>query len=243
MKVSVVLPAYNEAERIELAVEEVRKELSKYYAEDEFEIIIAEDGSSDGTDRIAAELAERYENVRHIHSDSRLGKGKAISQAFKASKAEILVFMDVDLSTDLEHLRELIQAVEDGSDFVTGSRLMQQSKTERPLKRDFASKAYNFLVRLFLGSKLRDHQCGFKAFRREALFEVMEKAKDTHWFWDTEVLVLAQRMGYRVREIPVRWVGRSETKVKAKDSFYMLSSILKFWWRLRSLKNLGLKSS
>ena len=236
MKVSIVLPAYNEAERVERAVEEVRKELSSYYAGDEFEIIIAEDGSRDGTDRIAAELAERYENVRHIHSDERLGRGRALKNAFKEAKGEILAYLDVDLSTDLKHLKELIQAIEGGYDFVTGSRLMQGSRTERPLKRDFASKAYNFLVRLFLGSKLHDHQCGFKAFRRGALFEVMEKAKDTHWFWDTEVLVLAQRMGYRVGEIPVRWVGRGETKVRAKDSFYMLLSILKFWWRLKGLK-------
>ncbi|MBO8181816.1 MAG: glycosyltransferase family 2 protein [Archaeoglobus sp.] len=232
-KIAVVLPAYNEAERIERAVEEVRKELSSYYAENEFEIIIAEDGSTDGTDKIAAELAEKYANVRHLHSGERLGKGRAIAQAFMNSNAEILVFMDVDLSTDLKHLKELIQAVEEGYDFATGSRLMAESETDRPLKRDFASKAYNFLVRLFLGSRLHDHQCGFKAFRREALFEIVDKARDTHWFWDTEILVLAQREGYRVKEIPVKWEGKGETKVRARDSLYMLSSILKFWWGLK----------
>lgn len=229
MKISVVLPAYNEAGRIERAVEEVMGELSKYGKE--FEIVIAEDGSTDGTDRIAAMLASKYANVRHLHSAERLGKGKAISQAFRSSKAEVLIFMDVDLSTDLGHLRELIAAIEEGYDFATGSRLMKESKAERPFKRDLASKAYNFLVRLLLSSKLHDHQCGFKAFRREALMGIIDKARDAHWFWDTEILVLGQRLGYKIKEIPVRW-RQSDSKVRAKDSFYMLLSILKLRWRL-----------
>ena len=104
------------------------------------------------------------------------------------------------------------------------------SETERPFKRDFASKAYNFLVRLFLSSKLHDHQCGFKAFKRNSLMQIIDRAKDTHWFWDTEILVIAQRMGYKVREIPVRWKQARETKVRfGKDVLYMFGQIVRMW--------------
>lgn len=230
IKLAVVLPAYNEADKIERAVKEVRNELSRYYSDEEFEIIIAEDGSSDGTDSIASELASRYVNVRHLHSDERLGKGKAIVNGFRVTKAEILIFMDVDLSTDLKHLKDLIEAIENGYDFATGSRLMKESKTDRSFKRDFASKVYNFLVRLLLSSKLHDHQCGFKAFKRDALFKLMDKVKDDYWFWDTEILVLAQREGYSVREIPVKWKQKKDTKLRfGKDIVYMLSQILRMW--------------
>jgi hypothetical protein len=230
VKVSVVLPAYNEAKFIEKAVEEVRKELSRHFNDGEYEIIIAEDGSTDGTDRIAKTLEDKYPDVRHIHSDERLGRGRALKNAFRSAQGEILVYLDVDLSTDMKHLRELIDAIEKGYDFATGSRLLNESDADRPLKRNFASKGYNFLVRLFLGSKLRDHQCGFKAFRKKALFEFIDEVKDNHWFWDTEVMVLAQKRGYRVYEFPVRWKQGKETKVSfGKDIAYMFSQILRMW--------------
>ncbi|AGK61671.1 Glycosyltransferases involved in cell wall biogenesis [Archaeoglobus sulfaticallidus PM70-1] len=227
-RITIVLPAYNEADKLEIAVEEVRKEMSKYFSEEDYEIIIAEDGSTDGTDVIARNLAERYDNVFHVHSDERLGKGRAILNAFRQSKGDVLVFMDVDLSTDISHLKELIDLTQN-YDFVTGSRLLKDSETERPFKRDFASKGYNFLVRLLLRSKLKDHQCGFKAFRRKAFFKVVEHVKDNHWFWDTELMILAQRMGYRVKEFPVRWRQGERSKVRFRDMFYMISSIVRMF--------------
>jgi hypothetical protein len=227
--VSIVLPAYNEASSLEKAVEEVMSEMNRFYSPKDYEIIIAEDGSTDGTDKIAENLARKYDNVIHLHSDERLGRGRALFNAFKQSKGEILVYLDVDLSTNLKHLKQLIDSIAiEGYDFATGSRLMKESRTERPFKRNFASKSYNFLVRLFLGSKLKDHQCGFKAFKRDVLFRVAEKAKDTHWFWDTEIMVLAQKMGYKVKEIPVTWKQGSETKVRfGRDILYMFGQIMR----------------
>ncbi|MET1124233.1 MAG: lysylphosphatidylglycerol synthase domain-containing protein [Archaeoglobaceae archaeon] len=229
MKVSIVLPAYNEAERIERAVGEVKRaaEATGY----DYEIIIAEDGSTDGTDAIAARIASEDGKVRHLHSDERLGRGRALMRAFEAAEGDVVVYMDVDLATDLKHLKELIDAVAvEGYDIATGSRLMRGSDASRPLKRDLASRAYNLLVRLLLGSKLRDHQCGFKAFRREVVLEIGKEAKDGHWFWDTEVLVLAQRKGLRVKEIPVRWRHGGATKVDfRRDVVYMFSQILRMW--------------
>jgi hypothetical protein len=226
-KVSIVLPAYNEAVKLRKAIESVKKYIGGY----EYEIIIAEDGSTDGTDRIAAEIASSDSKIRHLHSDERLGKGKALVEAFRQSDGDILVYLDVDLSTDMQHLRQLIDSIAvEGYSVATGSRLMRESKTERPFKRAIASKVYNFLVRFLLGSKLHDHQCGFKAFKRDALMEMVKHVKDKHWFWDTEVLVLAQRMGYAVKEFPVRWKQSRDTKVRfGRDILYMFSQIIRMW--------------
>ncbi|WP_457550451.1 flippase-like domain-containing protein [Archaeoglobus sp.] len=228
MKVSVILPAYNEAESIENAVKTVKSYLEKLGYD--YEIIIAEDGSTDGTDKIARRLAEKDERIVHLHSDERLGRGKALTNAIKRAKGEIVAYLDVDLSTDMEHFKELVEAISNGYDIATGSRLMKESRAERPLKRDIASRVYNILVRFMLGSKLRDHQCGFKAFKKSSILPLLEKVKDNHWFWDTELLVLAQREGLKVKEIPVRWKQGRDTKVRFKrDVLYMFSQILRMW--------------
>jgi len=225
-KASIVLPAYNEAKHIERAVKAVAETMEKTGYD--YEIIIAEDGSTDGTDRIAAGLADG-KKILHLHSDERLGRGKALNRAFRSAKGDVVAFLDVDMSTDITHLPELLDlALKHG--IAIGSRLKKGSVTERPLKRDIPSKMYNFLVRLLLGSRVSDHQCGFKAFRRDVILSILPKVKDNHWFWDTEVLVIAQRMGYDIVEIPVRWKQGDETRVKiAKDSLYMFKCILKMW--------------
>ncbi len=229
VEVSIVLPAYNEAVRIESTVERTAVALGEITPS--FEIIIAEDGSKDGTDRISAELAKKYGYVVHLHSDERQGRGRALNRAFKASKGEILGYIDVDLATDMKHLRELIQYIRDGHDFATGSRMLPESDVKRPFKRGFASKGFNFLTRLMLGSKLYDHQCGFKSFRRASLFKIMDSIKDTHWFWDTELYVRAQRAGFRVVEFPVEWKHGGTTKVNLiKDVFGMGSQIFRLWY-------------
>ncbi len=225
-KVSIVLPAYNEAKNIEKAVKAVIETMEK--TNYDYEVIIAEDGSTDGTDRIASKLADGR-RVIHLHSDRRLGRGKALNRAFTFAKGEVVAFLDVDLSTDMSHLPELIDsALRHG--IAIGTRLSKDSVTERPLKRDLPSRVYNFLVRLLLKSKVSDHQCGFKAFRKDVILSIIPEVKDNHWFWDTEVLVIAQRKGYRIVEIPVRWRQGEETRVNvAKDSLYMFKCLLKMW--------------
>ncbi|NJD51831.1 MAG: glycosyltransferase family 2 protein [Candidatus Methanoperedens sp.] len=229
LEVSIVLPAYNEAKRIEGTVERTAQALREIASS--FEIIIAEDGSIDGTDKICESLERKYNFVIHLHSEKRQGRGRALNRAFKASKGEILGYIDVDLATDMNHLKELIQSIRDGYDFSTGSRMLPESSVKRPFKRGFASKGFNYLTRLMLGSKLYDHQCGFKSFRREALFALMDEIKDTHWFWDTELFVKAQRAGYRVKEFPVVWKHGGTTKVNlVKDVFGMGSQIFRIWY-------------
>jgi len=152
-----------------------------------------------------------------------------LNRAFKASSGEVLCYIDVDLATDMNYLEKLITSVStDGYDFVTGSRMIRESDAKRPFKRAFASRGYNFLVRHLLRSKIYDHQCGFKAFRREALFDLMDEIENQHWFWDTELLVRAQYKGYRVMEFPVSWRHGGSSKVNlVKDIEGMGSEIFR----------------
>lgn len=233
VEISVVFPAYNEAALLEPAVDKVSQALNEFTRS--YEIIIAEDGSTDGTDKLAAALAEKHPFVKHIHGEKRLGRGAALKNAFKQSRGEVLVYMDLDLATDLKHLKTLVSAVEsEGYELATGSRMLNESKVKRSGTRNIASKTYNFMVRTVLGSKVRDHQCGFKAFRREYLMQLLDEVDANHWFWDTEILVRAYRSGYKIKEIPVSWKGGQETKVSLlKDSFNMGRQIFSLWWHLK----------
>jgi glycosyltransferase involved in cell wall biosynthesis len=232
IEISLIFPAYNEAEGLEKAVckaMEVLKDISSSY-----EIIIAEDGSTDGTDRIASNLSKKHSTVRHIHSDQRLGRGLALKNATKSSRGQIIAYSDVDLATDMKYLKNLVESLKEGYDIAIGSRMLPESKVSRTLSRKLASKFYNFMVRKMLGSKIRDHQCGFKAYKREALLKILEDAEATHWFWDTEMLVRASIKGYRIKEIPVEWKSGKETKVHLfRDSLSMGWQILKLWWKLK----------
>jgi uncharacterized protein (TIRG00374 family) len=232
VEVSVVLPAYNEEATIENTVEATLATLSEFLSAGTFEVIVAEDGCEDRTPEIADRMAEEDERVRHYHSDERLGRGGALNRAFEAADGETLVYFDTDLATDMDHLEELVESVRSGEyDFATGSRWMPGETADRPTKRDVASRGFNGLTRAFLGSKMRDHQCGFKAFDRTALFDVLSEVEDEHWFWDTEVLVRAQRQGYDIKEFAVDWEPKGDSKVDiVRDVFGMGSQVMRCWW-------------
>ncbi|MFD1513509.1 flippase-like domain-containing protein [Halomarina rubra] len=232
VEVSVVLPAYNEEATIEGTIGTTLDTLGSFLPEDTFEVIVAEDGCDDRTPEIAARFAGRDHRVRHVHSDERLGRGGALVRAFREADGETLVYFDTDLATDMHHLEELVESVRSGEyDVATGSRWIPGEVADRPRKRGVPSRGFNTMTRLMLGSDLRDHQCGFKAFDREALFSLLDDVEDQHWFWDTEVLVRAQREGYRINEFPVRWTPKGDTKVDlVRDVFGMGSQILRCWY-------------
>ncbi|NHN42424.1 flippase-like domain-containing protein [Halorubellus sp. JP-L1] len=234
VEVSVVLPAYNEAATIRTTVETTLDALAAFLPPDAFEVIVAEDGCEDETPEIADEMAAADDRVRHFHADERLGRGGALERAFEASAGETLVYFDTDMATDMRHLEELVESVRtEGYDVATGSRWIAGREADRPAKRGVPSRVFNGLTRLFLRSDLQDHQCGFKAFDRAALLELMPVVQDQHWFWDTEVLVKAQRRGMRVKEFPVDWEPKGDTKVDlVRDVFGMGSQIVRTWWEL-----------
>jgi len=234
-EVTAIIPVYNDRHSLEIAIPRSVETLS--HITEEFELIVAEDGSTDGS----AGLVRRYEqedsHIRLLHSDERLGRGKALNRAISESRGKIVCYYDVDLATDMHHLPELIQAIREGADIATGSRLLPGSDIVRTGGREIASRSYNFLVRLILGSRLYDHQCGFKAFNKGKIVHLLPFIHSNHWFWDTELLVRAQRKGCNVREFPVRWRAGKGTTVKINDVFEMGSSILRLWWQIHVSKS------
>ncbi|MCK4270219.1 MAG: glycosyltransferase family 2 protein [Methanogenium sp.] len=233
--VSAVIPVFNDKNALQKAIPKSLEVLEKIT--DSFELIVAEDGSTDGSAELVLEWEQKDPRVRLFHSDDRQGRGKALNRAFAAAKGKIVCYYDVDLATDMSHLPELVKAVEEGSDIATGSRLMPSSNIERTAGREVASRGYNFLVRTILGSRLHDHQCGFKAFNRERLLALLPFIVAGHWFWDTEVLIIGGRRGYAISEFPVIWRTGTGTTVKLKDITGMGTDILKLWWRLHAEKD------
>ena len=234
VSVSVVLPAYNEAGTLERTVAVTLETLEGFLDPGTFEVLIAEDGCTDETPAIAARLAREDDRVRHVHADERLGRGGALRRAFRDAAGETVAYLDTDLATDMRHLEPLIETVRSGeADVATGSRWLPGHVADRPARRGVPSFVYNWLVRRVLGSSLRDHQCGFKAFDRAVLLDLLEVVQDDHWFFDTELLVRAQRAGYRVREFPVEWTPQGDTKVDlVRDVLGMGSQVVRTWWQL-----------
>ena len=233
--VTVVIPVFNDVEALKTAIPKSIEVLEAYGQR--FELIIAEDGSNDGSREYIEQWEEKDTRVRLLHSDERQGRGRALNRALAESNGKIFCYYDVDLATDIKHLPELLGRIERGADVSTGSRLMKDSNIIRSGDREIASRGYNFLVRLFLGSKLNDHQCGFKAYKSAVLKELAPQIRATHWFWDTESLVLAQKAGLRVEEFPVVWTQGPGTTVRFKDVTGMGKDILKMWWRLHVEKS------
>lgn len=235
LEVSAVIPVYNDREALERAIPESLKILETIT--DSFELIVAEDGSSDGSYEYVRSWEARDPRVRLLHRDERQGRGNALNRCFEEACGEILCYYDVDLATDMKHLRDLIDAIRQGYDISTGSRLLPQSAIERSGKREIASRGYNLLVRTILGSSLHDHQCGFKGFSRARIRELLPEVRAGHWFWDTELLVRAQKNGYSVYEFPVCWEEGAGTTVRRNDIWDMGTAILRLWWQLNVSKD------
>ena len=198
-----------------------------------FEIILAEDGSRDDTYDAIRRIAKGRKHIIVMHSAKKLGRGRALTRAIRKARGGITAYMDADLASNLGHLGQLISRVRGGAAIATGSRLMPGSRTKRGLKREVASRGFNLLVRTVLGSRLHDHQCGFKAFSTKQILPLLGEIEDTHWFWDTEMLVRAQRKGLRVDEIPIEWSEGAGTTVRlTNDILYMGRRILELKRRI-----------
>jgi hypothetical protein len=230
--VSVVLPVYNAAAQLPVALEQTKQTLDR----PDMEVIIAEDGCTDATPAVAAAIAEADPQVRHLHSDERLGRGAALDRAFSHAEGQTLVYLDVDLATDMAHLPPLIAAVADGpADIAVGSRYAPGAAVDRPVRRAVPSKVYNWLVRVMTGSQLADHQCGFKAIDAAVYEQLRGDVADRHWFFDTELLVLAQQRGLRIVEQPVRWEPQAETTVElGRDVVGMGTQLLRLGATVRT---------
>ena len=233
--VSVAIPVYNDVTGLQAAVPRSVAALEDLRVS--FEILIVEDASRDGSREAAEAFAAADPRIRLNHSDQRRGKGGALTDALQDARGEIFCFYDVDLSTDLRHLGDLLRHIEGGDDLVIGSRSLADSTVSRTGDREVTSRGFNTMVRILLGSKISDHQCGFKAFRRDRLMKLMPYVHARGWTWDTEVLALAQACRFRITELPVIWTQGEKTNVQTGDIFSMGWEVLRLAWRLRILRD------
>ncbi len=210
--INVTIPAHNEERVLVPNVSKVHRFLAARVP-GRFEIVIAENGSTDATLARAGEVAGRFSEVRVVHLETG-GRGGALRQAWSQSDAEVLTYMDCDLSTDLETFPPLVEAVASGAyDLAVGSRVLPGSRTTRGLTRELISRSYNLLVRALFRARFSDAQCGFKAISRAALMDLLPLVVDNGWFFDTELLLLATARGYRIQDQPVCWVEAPNSHV------------------------------
>ena len=223
--VSVILPVHNEEKAIRKNVGDLARAMDACGRD--YEIIISEDGSTDET--VAAARSMLSERIRLLHNPMRQGKGAAITKAAKEARGEIILFLDADLSSNPARVKGFVDRIADGADIVIGSRYHRDSKVKRTLLRYLASRSFNLLVNIILGSRLSDHQCGFKAFRRGPAIAVVSEVRDRGWFWDTEFLVRAQRRGLSISEMPLEWTESDTSKFNLlTDSMKMFLSMVRF---------------
>ena len=214
--VAVVIPVYNEEKALPDSIAKLHAFLSQNLKHD-WHIVIADNASTDKTWEIAQDLAKKYSDVVPVHLD-RKGRGRALRKVWLESKSDIVRYMDVELSTGLDAFPKLVQAILDGSDIAIGSRLKRGSKTTRGLKREFTSRCYNFLIRIMFLTGLSDAQCGFKAISRNCAQKILPLTINNEWFFDTEMLLLALKNGYKIAEIPVTWVDDPGTTVNIRKT-------------------------
>ncbi len=227
-ELSILLPAYNEAGQIERCIQQVQAAVSGFCSS--YEIIVSEDGSQDGTDRIVAELTKTNQALVLLHSPNRLGKGKAIKNAVDASMGNVVAFMDVDLATDLACLPKLYQVVLEKGGMAIGSRHIKGAQVQRHATRTLFSLTFNLFVRILFLDGIHDHQCGFKTMHRNVAKAVLEKSKSDGYFFDTEMIVLCKKLDYPVTEVPVTWTEKNKaSKVDPyRDSTKIFRDMLKF---------------
>ncbi|MER5778147.1 glycosyltransferase [Streptomyces sp. NPDC002039] len=208
----VVIPVFNEEKDLGPCVRRLHEHLTRTFPYP-FRITIADNASTDRTPEVAAGLAAAVEGVRSTRLEEK-GRGRALRTVWSHSEAPVLAYMDVDLSTDLNALLPLVAPLISGhSDLAIGTRLARSARVVRGAKREFVSRAYNLLLRSSLSARFSDAQCGFKAIRREVAERLLPLVEDTGWFFDTELLVLAERAGLRIHEVPVDWVDDPDTTV------------------------------
>lgn len=200
-----VIPVRNEEQQLEASVRTLHRFLSDQLPACDWCIVIADNASTDHTPEIGRRLADSMPRIAYC-SLSQAGRGRALKSAWMQSNADFVSYMDVDLSTNLKALPEMLRLLEQDVDVVLGSRLIAGAYITRSRKREIISRGWNFLVGLVFNTRFSDSQCGFKGLRREAKERLVPYVRDARWFFDTELLVLAEKQGFAMREVAVEWV-------------------------------------
>jgi glycosyltransferase involved in cell wall biosynthesis len=228
LDVEIAIPVYNEAEHLAERITELRRFLDQTFPFRAL-ITIVDNASTDDTMAVATALAASRPGVAAMHLDQK-GRGHALRTAWSTSTAPVVAYMDVDLSTSLSALLPLVAPLLSGHrDIAIGTRLARGSHVVRGPKRELISRAYNLLLKLSLRSRFTDAQCGFKALRRDAALQLLPLVEDDEWFFDTELLIAAERLGLRLSEVPVDWVDDPDSRV---NIVHTALSDLRGVWRI-----------
>ena len=228
---SIVIPAYNEAIRIEATLDRV---LAYVYAQKwNAEILVVDDGSRDTTREIILRYAAAHPMLQLVENPGNRGKGFSVRNGVLHSKGELIVFTDADLASPIEESEKLLAALEGGADVAIGSRWLDTSLQTRrqPFYRRVLGRIFNLALRVILGMNFKDTQCGFKAFKRTAAQAVFPLQIIERWGFDPEIVFLAQRLGFRVEEVAVKWAHQENTKINPiKDGLRMFTELLTIRW-------------
>jgi glycosyltransferase involved in cell wall biosynthesis len=210
--VDLVIPVYNEAHVLENSVRTLSGRMREI-ADFSWRIVVVDNGSIDGTREVGERLTDSLESYRYMRLAEK-GRGRALLATWTESDAEFSLYMDVDLSTELEAIPKAVSLLYGGADVVTGSRLAPQAQIQRSLKREILSRGYNHLIRWMLHTRsFDDAQCGFKGVRLSTVRPLLPLIENRNWFFDTELLVLAEYSGLTVRSFPIRWVEDPDSRV------------------------------
>jgi glycosyltransferase involved in cell wall biosynthesis len=236
-KYSIVIPAYNEASRLGSTLDRV----STYVISQSWdaEVIIVNDGSRDRTADLIREYIQRYPFLRLLENPGNRGKGFSVRNGMLNAAGDLILFSDADLSSPIEEAPKLFHAIEEGADIAIGSRwLKPDTQTKRQsLLRQFYGRAFNVALRVLLGLRQKDTQCGFKAFTRVAAHRIFPQQQIERWGFDPEILYLARRYGFRVAEVPVAWAHVEGTRISPlRDGLRMFGEVLKIRWNALSGK-------
>lgn len=228
---SVVIPAYNEASRLGDTLEKVTRYIAQQACD--AEIIVVNDGSSDGTADLVRTFAQKNPRLRLVENPGNRGKGYSVRNGILNARGRIILFTDADLSSPIEEAPKLLKALADGADIAIGSRwLRSELQTQRQQwYRQLFGRIFNLLLRITLGLRFRDTQCGFKAFRRHAAQKLFPLQKIERWGFDPEILFLARKFGFRVEEVPVAWGHSGQTRIHPLvDGTRMFFEMLRIRW-------------
>ncbi len=235
MTYSIVIPAYNESRRIRPTLDAILRHTTAQGWN--AEILVVDDGSTDDTADVIREYARRHAQIHLVQNPGNRGKGFSVRNGMLHAQGEVCLFTDADLSSPITEAQKLFDAIRAGADLAIGSRwLRAELQTERqPLYRQLFGRIFNLLLRLFLGLRYRDTQCGFKAFQREAVQRIFPLQRIERWGFDPEILFLARRMGMQVAEIPVLWAHSEGTRLHPfRDGLHMFADILHIRWNALS---------
>lgn len=229
--VSILIPCYNEEKRIEKSLKRVLLYLESKKNDLDYEVITINDGSNDKT----LEILNKYNGIKVISYGQNRGKGYAVNQGVLNSNKNLILLTDADLSTPIEELEKFLEISKEGHDILIGSRKVKESIVTQPKSRRIAGNIFNKITKvLFLGN-FYDTQCGFKLFKKDVAKDIFSKAKIEGFAFDVEILHIANKKRYKIKEVPITWVNEGDSKVKVgRDSYRMLRDIIKI--RINSLR-------